>query len=95
MDDEAWCLFEELGPALAPYQGQDFATRGTRLAEELVACQVPKLVGSGVDSLNLRLAPGPDPRTKSQTGFLLRVTDQCPSGHACRGAEVVECPPGH
>ena len=95
VDYGAWCLFEELGPALAPFQGHAYATQGTWLAEELVACEAPRLVGHGVDSLNLKLAPGPDPSTKSQTGFLLRVTDQCPSGHACEGAEVVECPPGH
>lgn len=95
LGDGAWCLFEQQGPALAPFPGGASATPGTRLADELLACEAPLLVGSGVAELSLKLALDRSPRTKSQTGFVMRVTDQCPSGYACLGAEVIECPPGH
>jgi len=93
--DGAWCIFEEQGPALAPFQGAEHSSPGVRLADELLACAAPRLVGSGVDGLNLKLALDPSPRTKSQSAFLLRVTDQCPPGYSCQGGEVAECPPGH
>jgi hypothetical protein len=90
----SWCIFENMSPANAPFQSSSHATQATKLGHQLLACAVPDLIGAGVAHLNLRVALSQDLRTRSQSAFLLRVTDQCPLGHACVHGEVIECPLG-
>ena len=89
------CIFESMNPANAPFQESSHAVEASRLGNQLLACNVPDLIGAGVAQLSLRLSLNEDLRTRSQSSFLLRVTDQCPPGHACLNGEVIECPQGH
>jgi hypothetical protein len=93
---DAWCNFEQLGQAIAPFQSGDGAVaKGVKVSSELLLCEAPSLVGTGVDELRLTLSMDGTLHTKSQSSFVLRVTDQCPAGYACLDAEIIECPPGH
>lgn len=69
------CIFESMNPANAPFQDSSHAVEASRLGNQLLACNVPDLIGAGVAELSLRLSLNEDLRTRSQSSFLLRVTD--------------------
>ncbi len=84
-----------MSDALAPHDPEDVLTQGSRLSDHLLACTVPKLANKGTGFAKLTICLNGDLNKRSQSFFLLRITDKCPPGYSCEGGEVHECAPGH
>jgi hypothetical protein len=58
-------------------------------SEDLLICDVPNdLAGLGVGWVKLRVSVDGELRVKSQSFFMMRMTDRCPQGYHCTGGQA-------
>ena len=101
---EAWCTFEHSTPYLHPnvivadHEDRRYghSAPGFVASEDLLICDVPSdLTGLGVGWVKLRVSADGNLRVKSQSYFMMRMTDRCPQGYHCTNGQVEQCAPGY